>query len=111
MATGALIDRRQLGASIRREFYDRIKALAKEAEEAGDTCDHKLSAAIVYFGNLWGRGGAYRVGASLRDAIDMCDDDDLKRRIQWLEDALDDARHGPERANWSFGLFTASRPM
>ncbi len=107
MPTGALIDRRQLGASIRHEFEGRIKALPREAKEAGDPCDYKLSGATVYFGNLWNRSGAYRVEASLDEAVDTCDDADLRKRIKWLAEALDDARHGPKRGNWSFAVFTA----
>ncbi len=107
MATSALIDRRQRGASIRQEFRDRIAALAREAEEAGDPCDYKLSGTTVYFADLWNRSGAYRVEASLDEAVDICDDADLRKRIRWLAEALDDARHGPKRENWSFGVFTA----
>lgn len=106
----ALIHRRQLGAPIRRELQDRIKALAKEAEEADDTCYHRLSGATVYFGSLWTNDKGSRVAWELEEAVDECDDDDLRKRIRWLETALEDARFGARRGNWSFMGFESENP-
>ena len=106
----ALIHRRQLGAPIRREFQDRIRALAKEAQVAGDSCYHKLLVATVYFGKLWANDNGSRVAWELDEAIEECADDDLRKRVQWLETALEDARFGTRRDNWSFVEFESRNP-
>ena len=93
MSRKLVLEHLQYGAPLRRNFRDRMTALAKRAdEECCETCrgcSGDILAARTYLGR---RPDGYSVEYYLANALGYCLDSSIRQELQKLRDDVDKAR-------------------